>query len=122
MSKNKVEVIIGGTIYALQGEESPEHISKVASLIDKKLEQVQQGKPSGNLAKMYMLVAINVADDYLKLEQELNQYSKELEKCNAENLVLKDKLKELTLELAQVKTQVQVQHKSNKMRNDNRGR
>ena len=41
MSKNKVEVVIGGLIYALQGEESEEHMQKVAKLINEKTYEVQ---------------------------------------------------------------------------------
>lgn len=125
MSKNKVEVIIDGTIYSLQGEESQEHIQKVARIINEKFQGIQEkrGKVSFNSTKATMLVALNVADEYVKTQQELSAYMQELQKCNAENLALQDRIKELTLELAQVKAQLastSIQHKKND--HTNRGR
>jgi len=109
MSKNKVEVIIGGTIYSLQGEESQEHIQKVARLIDSKVSSIQQANRGTALSttKVYMLTALNITSELIKTEEDLNAYSLELEKCSAENLALKDRIKELTLELTKFKMQTQ---------------
>jgi cell division protein ZapA len=125
MSKNKVEVIIGGNIYALQGEESQEHIQKVAGLIDKQIASIQKANVRTNLntSKIYMLTALNVANEYIKTQQELAAYSDELEKCSAENLALKDKLREMALELTNMKNQMtstNIYHKKND--HTNRGR
>ena len=108
MAKNKVEVVIGGTIYALQGEESQEHIQRVAHIINKKTLEVQKkyGHRYNNPTKVNMLVTLNVADEYVKMQDELTAYRSELEKCNAENIALQDKLKELTLELIRVKEEL----------------
>lgn len=125
MSKNKVEVIIGGNIYALQGEESQEHIQKVAGLIDKQIASIQKANVRTNLntSKIYMLTALNVANEYIKTKEELAAYTDELEKCSAENLALKDKIREMTLELTNMKNQMtstNIYHKKND--HTNRGR
>ncbi|MDF2594036.1 MAG: cell division protein ZapA [Clostridia bacterium] len=125
MSKNKVEVIIGGNIYALQGEESQEHIQKVAGLIDKQIASIQKANVRTNLntSKIYMLTALNVANEYIKTQEELAAYADELEKCSAENLALKDKIREMTLELTNMKNQMtstNIYHKKND--HTNRGR
>lgn len=132
MSKNKVQVIIGGNIYSLQGEESQEHIHKVAELLNKKISSIQQAnvRTSLNTSKVYMLTALNVASEYIKTQEELDRtqeeleaYATELEKCNAENLALKDKIREMTIEITNVKNQMvdtKTYHKKND--NTNRGR
>jgi len=125
MSKNKVQVIIGGNIYSLQGEESQEHIHKVAGLLNKKINTIQQAnvRTSLNTSKIYMLTALNVASEYLKVQEELESYTMELEKCNAENIALKDKIREMTIDITNAKNQMvdeKVYHKKND--NTNRGR
>ena len=120
-----MEVIIGGNIYALQGEESQEHIQKVAGLIDKQIASIQKANVRTNLntSKIYMLTALNVANEYIKTKEELAAYTDELEKCSAENLALKDKIREMTLELTNMKNQMtstNIYHKKND--HTNRGR
>lgn len=107
MTENKVEVIIGGNIYSLKGDESQEHIQKVAALIDKKILELQKSNINNSLntSKLYMLAAINVADEYIKLKKKYEAYEHELIQCNMENLALKQRLDEITLELTQAKVQ-----------------
>lgn len=124
MSKNKVEVVIGGLIYALQGEESEEHMQKVAKLINEKTYEVQSlhHKQRINPARLNMLVTLNIADECVKGKQELDRYAVELAKCNEENLALRDKLKEISLELTESKQQIAVTGSFKKKEHTNRGR
>jgi cell division protein ZapA len=105
MSKNKVEVVIGGTIYALQGDEPIEHIQKVAAIIDKKILEIQHKDLSKrlNTSQTFMMSAINIADEYLKLQDELHAYELELDKCSRENMALLDRLEEMKLEINYLK-------------------
>ncbi|MGL4738101.1 MAG: cell division protein ZapA [Cellulosilyticaceae bacterium] len=113
MTKNKVEVIIGGNIYALQGEESGEHIQQVAAMIDKKIAALHKNPASKKLSssQVHMLAAINIGDEYLKAQKELQLYAKELEKCNEENMALMEKIEELGLEITRLKTNTQKKYK-----------
>ena len=101
MHKNKVEVLIGGKIFSLQGEESKEHIQQVASLINQQMEAIQRGPYGHRLSasQVHMLTALNLADEYLKLKEDFLAYEKELEKCNHENMMLKEKVQEMALEI-----------------------
>lgn len=123
MSKNTVEVIIGGNIYCLRGEESGEHIHKVAEFLNKQIGSIQQAnvRTSLNPSKVYMLTALNVASEYIKLKEEFDSFTEELQKCSAENLALQDKIRELTLELTNYKNQT-ADVKSYYKRNDHTGR
>lgn len=130
MSKTKVQVVIGGMIYALQGEESEEHIQKVARIINDKYAELENvyGKKLPD-PKAQMLVTLNVADEYVKsqelieearlekveTEEQLALCMTELEKCNSENLALQERIKELGLEVMQIREQLaastHIQHK-----------
>lgn len=122
-----MEVIIGGNIYSLQGEESNQHIQQVAALIDQKLLEIQKNYGTKRLStsQLYMLSAINIGDEYLKTKEELDEkylktkeelnekylktkeelevYIRELEKCNRENLALLERIEELGLEMNRIK-------------------
>lgn len=125
MAKNRIEVIIGGAIYALQGEESEEHIQKVARLINDKLLEIQEANGRTKLTshKANMLVALNVADEYVKTKQQLDAYTDELEKCSTENLALKQQIQELSSQIAQTREQLAAAtHSHHKKDYTNRGR
>lgn len=104
-----MEVVIGGNVYALQGEESGEHIQQVAKIIDKKIATLHKNPGSKKLSssQIHMLAAINIADEYLKAQKELKLYAAELEKCNEENIALMERIEELGLEITKLKTTVQ---------------
>lgn len=108
MAKNRIEVIIGGAIYALQGEESEEHIQKVARLINEKLLEIQMASGKNKLTshKANMLVALNVADEYVKVKQQLDDRLEEFERCHAENAALKERIQELSVEIAHTREQL----------------
>lgn len=105
MAKNKVEVIIGGQVYALQGNESEEHIQQVANIVDKKITEIQKNMPIKRLSttQKHMIAALNIAEEYLKVKIDLEAYSKELEKCNTENLALLERIEEMALEINKLK-------------------
>lgn len=105
MSKNKVEVTIGGNVYAVRGEESKEHIQKVAKLINKHLADSRKYGSMEGLSdlQIHMSTTLQIADSYIKLQESFEQYAKELEKCNHENILLKERIQELSLEISEIR-------------------
>nr|WP_276568469.1 cell division protein ZapA [Acetivibrio saccincola] len=93
--RNKVNVRIAGKDYTLLGKETEEYIQKVALYVDKKLNTImnQNSKLSTSMASV--LAAINIADDYFKacenidnLSRELNSLREEIQKLRDENTSL----------------------------------
>mgnify|MGYP001340817358 FL=1 len=93
--RNKVNVRIAGKDYTLVGKETEEYIQKVALYVDKKLNTImnQNSKLSTSMASV--LAAINIADDYFKacenidnLSRELNSLREEIQKLRDENTSL----------------------------------
>jgi cell division protein ZapA len=108
MGKNKVEVSIGGNTYSLQGDESKEHILEVASTIDQKIAQIREKAFSNSLSSAHIniLAAIQLASDYVKLKEEMDQYIKEVEKWNHEQASLMLKKEQVELENIRLKTEI----------------
>lgn len=107
--KNSIKIYVDGKSFTLVGEEKEEHMKAVASYIDEKIKEIRKSaaavKMDASLA--YVLAALNVADDYFKLKEK----NEELEGKNL-NLTKKldrliPKLDEKTMELMQVKEQLE---------------
>ncbi|NLK98750.1 cell division protein ZapA [Defluviitalea saccharophila] len=128
--KNKIEVIIGGRVYTLVGEESQEYIQRVALYIDRKMSEVRKADSSRKLSTsmIAILTSINVADDLFKMKEALKDaaaeieslqkqldekdkqievYQNELGNMQQENLALKDKIDEIQLEIMRSKMELE---------------
>lgn len=115
MSKNntRVEVFIGGTSYKLSGSEDEAYMKTVAEYVDKKISEMVSLKPTSSVNNnIQMLLALNIADELFKLrasveqstndiniEEHLENYYKEFHKIQEENILLKEKISELQLEI-----------------------
>ena len=124
MSKNKVEVVIGGSIYSLQGNESEEHMQRVARIINDKLAEIHSAYDKAHIGqgKMNTLLTLNLADECVKRQEALDTYTTSIEKMNTENEELKKQVKELTLQLAQMKEELSLIARQGKKEHGNRGR
>ncbi len=79
MEKVKTIVNIGGKEYTIAGSESAEYIHRVALCVNQKMSELKQGNEQLNNTLLAVLTAINIADDYIKTRDELEDTKKELE-------------------------------------------
>ena len=80
MLATKTTVHILGKEYNIRGEESAEYIHRVALFVNEKMTEIKKANAlldSGNIA---VLTSINIADEYLKLKDELDSLKKDIEK------------------------------------------
>lgn len=63
-------VSIMGQEFRIRGPEPEEYIRQLASFVDKKMRQIAQKHPNLPLAKVAVLAAINIADEYHKLQED----------------------------------------------------
>jgi len=72
---NKVDVVIGGKIIAIRSAESAEHMQKVASYVDKKIEEVKSKniRAAADERLLTLLLSINLADDVYKAKDQLDK-------------------------------------------------
>lgn len=68
--QGKVTVEIFGEKHIIRGEESPEHIQKVAKAVDKKMRLIAQRIPRLGVHQIAILAALNLADELEKLREE----------------------------------------------------
>ncbi|OON98988.1 MAG: hypothetical protein ATN35_00590 [Epulopiscium sp. Nele67-Bin004] len=105
MDKNKVNIILAGQIYTIQGTESNEHIEQVAAKINKNYEALRSSMSGSKYTQIQiaMLVALNMGSECMKIENEYEYCIKELDSYKEQNMSLLERIEELNLELAQEK-------------------
>lgn len=102
--KNDTEVLIGGRKYTMYGVESSEYLQQIASYINDKIAQFKENE-SYRLMDMELrnvLLAINIADDYFKTAEELQELKeegkmkdKQMLDMKHENIHLQEQMQEL---------------------------
>lgn len=79
-SVNRVKIVVDGKTFTLMGQESTEHIQKVASYIDEKMKEIRSVSHSITMdtSLAYVLTSLNVGDDYFKALEEREVLLKQL--------------------------------------------
>ena len=121
---NKVSVVFCGEIYSLRSGENPDHMQRLARYVDSKMSEILSKSVSAAIddkARTFVL-ALNVADDYMKSHDKLarldavhKKFVAEMGRLQEENTRLNRKLIEVQTELEACKrTQLQELVKANK--------
>ena len=76
-TKLMVDVNILGEVLTITSTSSPDYIRSVARYIDDKMAQLNQLYPRMSRTKIFALGAMNLADDLLKMRQELEMLKAE---------------------------------------------
>lgn len=120
METKRVEVKINNVEYMLLTNEPEEYVQRVALLVNKRMQQIQEGNKHLSTAMAAVLTSINIADDLLKNEEvldniraELKRYMGEahetgelLEEKKQEVDKLKEDMHRLQIELAKKETEL----------------
>jgi cell division protein ZapA len=77
---NKVKVKIYGQEYTITGDKSEEEIIKIALHVDSKMHEIERFVESGQISKVAVLAAVNVADDYFNAKNSTLELKKEKER------------------------------------------
>ncbi len=78
MEKNKVKVLINNAEYTLVTAEPAEYVQRVAVKVDKKLKEIIKENPQLTNVMAAMLTAINLSDEYIKLEDSADNLRKQV--------------------------------------------
>ncbi len=84
MDKTRTVVKICGKEYMMAGFESEEYIHRVAIYVDRKMSELKSQYVNLNSTTLAVLTSINIADDLLKLQEQLDALSKEYQSLNEE--------------------------------------
>ncbi len=106
-SKTDADVLIGGKLFTLSGYESEEYLQKVASYINKKIDEYNKidsfrRQPSDRQA---VLLQLNIADDYFKAKRQISILEDDIKAKEKELYDLKHEL---------ISTQIRLETELNK--------
>ncbi len=107
MEKNKVKVLIDGAEYTLVTAESAEYVQRVAVRVDKKIKDIRQENPQLTNVMIAMLAAINLSDEYIKLEDVADNLRKQVSDYASSEGKLLAALDERSQKAAQLEKEVQ---------------
>ena len=74
---NRVEIEIYGEEYVLKGTESIEYMKKLAQYVNKMMKDISNRNFKLPLNKVAILTALNIADEYHKIQKEYENLSHE---------------------------------------------
>ncbi|MBQ7109170.1 MAG: cell division protein ZapA [Clostridia bacterium] len=106
MESKKVEVKINNMEYTLVSNEPEEYVQRVALLVNKRMNQITEGNPQLSTAMKAVLAAVNIADDYLKSEEVLDNLRVELKGYMEESKGLGTELEAKKLEVEKLREDV----------------
>jgi cell division protein ZapA len=92
-----VPITVFGETYTVRAEEDGSYIEQVARFVDTKMRTLSESTGTSDPLKVAVLAALNIADEYFKLEERHKEAEAELEAA-AEELtkVLDESLREPT--------------------------
>ncbi|MBB6448291.1 cell division protein ZapA [Geomicrobium halophilum] len=70
--KKRTTVSIYGNKYTVISDESQEHVNEVSAYVDAKMREMKGVNPYLDTRRLAVLTAVNIADEYIKKQQEIN--------------------------------------------------
>ncbi len=71
--KTKVTVVIHGVPYKLSGTTDAKYVKRVAALVDQQMTNVERLYPRLDMARLAILSAVNISDEFLKSQELLDE-------------------------------------------------
>ena len=107
--KNTAKVIIGGKIITLGGYESEEYFQKVASYINRKIEELSEmpGYSRQPMETKHTLISLNITDDYFKAKKQAEIFELDLQQKDQEMYNLKHELISLRMQIEEAQKREQ---------------
>ncbi|TYP49819.1 cell division protein ZapA [Thermosediminibacter litoriperuensis] len=75
----RVKVEINGENYYIKGAATEEHIRRLAAYVDQKMKFLSKANPRLNRVNLAVLTALHIADEYLRLKAEYDEFLELLE-------------------------------------------
>lgn len=68
--KHKVTVEIFGEHYSLKSDKEAQRVKEIAALVDSRMKTISKANSRLSPVKVAVLVALNIAEEYLRLEED----------------------------------------------------
>ncbi len=92
-------VKINGQEYSIVGAEPKEYLLKVSSFVDDKMETIAKANKKLSTSMIAVLTCINIADQYIKTQDSLDEKKKEIQQPQQEIIELEKHIETLHSEL-----------------------
>ncbi|MGI5873160.1 MAG: cell division protein ZapA [Bacillota bacterium] len=76
--QNKIAVTVGGQSFYLKTDEDSEYLYSLADTIDGRIGKMREDNPSLTVAKAAVLIAMELLDEYKKLERDYETFRDEI--------------------------------------------
>lgn len=93
--RNRVKVKILNQEYILLSPATPEHLERLAKLVEQRLHDLTSRDPRISITRAAVLTAMQFADQVLTNKAENTRLNEELAVCRSENEELKQELQQL---------------------------
>ncbi len=96
-SSTLVPIVIMGQTYNVRAEEDSAYLEELARFVDTKMKTIAESTGTRDALKLAILAALNVADEFFKLEREHREAGQDLD-ASVDDMVktLEDSLREPT--------------------------
>lgn len=75
---NKIEIVIGDKKYNVRTDESPEYVKSIENIINEQINIITNSNKRFNEIDKLILSSFVIVDKYIKLNDEINEYKKEI--------------------------------------------
>ncbi|WP_313342565.1 cell division protein ZapA [Sedimentibacter sp.] len=75
---NKIEIVIGDKKYNVRTDESPEYVKNIENIINEQINIITNSNKRFNEIDKLILSSFVIVDKYIKLNNEINDYKKEI--------------------------------------------
>ncbi|MCL2500863.1 MAG: cell division protein ZapA [Defluviitaleaceae bacterium] len=106
--ENHVDVVVNGEIFSVRSSESVEYMQKLAHYAGKQMDIISKRYASVRLSERErtLLVALNIANDYYKVEPKLTQLTAEHKRLQIEHTKVSDENIKLEMEVLSLKREL----------------
>ncbi|NLO24989.1 MAG: cell division protein ZapA [Clostridiales bacterium] len=106
-NKNRVTVEIMGQQYTMLGQGSEEYLHSIALYVDKKMKELSKKGCTMNNTMLAVLTALNIADEFFGLKQDLEIAQKQAAKPGKELEDARYRLRKAGEEAARLKAEIE---------------
>ena len=89
-NKNRVRVNIYGEEYTVRADGDEEYIREVAGYVDRKMRQIADKVPNKSPARIAILAALNITDEYLAEKRKQEEGQSDIEERASSIITLLD--------------------------------
>ncbi|MGV8079125.1 MAG: cell division protein ZapA [Syntrophales bacterium] len=90
--KNRFQIKILGQEFSVTSDDGEDHVTRVVALVNDRIDQIGSRSPKMPALHIAILAALNIADEYVKLEESSEDFSISLKERSEKLISLIDEV------------------------------